>query len=513
MAEQSHQAASPASVAPNPVEGPRLPGGAHPPGSGPAAVIETHISVLFFVGDRVYKARKPVTTPFLDFSTRELRLADCQREIALNRRLAPDVYLGILDILDEQGRVRDHVVEMLRLPEQLRLASLVLDPACNPDHVLSVARRVAAFHAQAQRSAQIDTAGGIEHLQMLWTTNLAEISAFEGRFVSGELVSQLGRLALDYLAGRAPLFAQRVARGQIVDGHGDLLAQDIFCLPDGPRILDCIEFDERFRWGDVLYDTAFLAMDLEHLGRPELAARFLAAYREFAAEQHPKSLEHWYIGYRALVRAKIACLRAQQQGNDHDVGALLGIAERHLRACQVELVIVGGLPGSGKSTLAAGLGDALGWAVLRSDTVRGEIDGMGDSPLDGYPPDAGRYTPARREAVYREMLRRAEMLLRHGDSVILDATWLDPDARHRAGELASACSAGFRQLRCEVDMHALRRRIVARLAAGEDPSQATPAVLDHLAASAGLEWPDAVVIDTTRSPRQAVDQAMAALLP
>ncbi len=369
-----------------------------------ATVVETHISVLFFFGDRVYKVRKPVTTPFLDFSTRQARLADCRAEVQLNRRLAPDVYLGVHDVVDEAGAPVDHLVVMRRLPADRRLATMVADPSFDEAHLVAVARQVAAFHSRASRGQAIDLAGSVEHLSMLWSTNLEETAEFTGRFLDGDLLARIGRQALGYLDGRHRLIAHRVTERRTVDGHGDLLADDIFCLDDGPRILDCLEFDPRFRWGDVLYDTTFLAMDLEHLGRLDLARRFLAAYREFAAETHPDSLEHWYIAYRALVRAKIACLRADsgQAGAAQEAAAFLVQAGRHLDEAEIHLVLVGGLPGSGKSTLAEGLADTLGWAVLRSDEVRKNLAGLDTTESAGAAPFEGVYTGAFTAEVYRE---------------------------------------------------------------------------------------------------------------
>ena len=159
------------------------------------------------------------------------------------------------------------------------------------------------------------------------------------------------------------------------DGHGDLLAEDIFCLDDGPRILDCLAFDDELRWGDVLGDVAFLVMDLERLGHPDLARSLLADHGEFSGEHHPGSLAHLYVAQRALVRAKVAALRTSQTGSGKgpttpEVEALLGMAVGHLRRAEVRLALVGGLPGSGKSTLAGRMADELGWVVLSSDAVR-----------------------------------------------------------------------------------------------------------------------------------------------
>jgi aminoglycoside phosphotransferase family enzyme/predicted kinase len=476
-----------------------------------ASLVETHISVLFFFGDRVYKVRKPVTTPFLDFSTRELRLADCRREIALNRRLAPDVYLGVHDLVDESGAAVEHLVVMRRLPAQRRLAALIADPACDQTPLLAIARVLASFHSRAERSPAIDGAGDPAHLRMLWSTNLTETGAFADRFLDGALLHRVGRWALDYLAGRQRLFGLRVAQGRIVDGHGDLLAQDIFCLDDGPRILDCLEFADRFRWGDVLYDTAFLAMDLEHLGRADLAQRFLAAYREFSAETHPASLEHWYIAYRALVRAKIACLRAAAGDPTAaaEAAGFLAQSGRHLAQGQVRLVIVVGLPGTGKSTVATGLADRLGWELLCSDEVRKDLAGLGHAERAEAAPHQGLYTAQSRAAVYGELLRRAEVALGMGESVVLDATWLDPRQRAAARAVAERCRAGMDEVRCVLPLAAARERIRRRWAVGGSASDATAEVLDALAQQPAAPWPQARNVDTGRPAAVVIDEAVA----
>ncbi len=253
-------------------------------GDRAAAVAETHVSVLVFAGNRAYKLKKPVALGFLDFSTRQAREAACRREVEPNRRLAPDVYLGVADVSGPDGNPCDYLVVMRRMPAGRRLAALV-----------------------------------------------RAMAPLVGPVLEPELASRAG-LARRYLAGRGALLEHRAASGMVRDGHGDLLAEDIFLLDDGPRVLDCIEFDDRLRYGDVLADVAFLAMDLERLGAPRLAAQFLDCYREFSGHPHPASLMEHYVAYRAHVRAKVACLR-HQQGDGAAAGeaaALLSLAVRHL---------------------------------------------------------------------------------------------------------------------------------------------------------------------------------------
>ncbi|HVQ91821.1 MAG TPA: phosphotransferase [Mycobacteriales bacterium] len=240
--------------------------------------------------------------------SRERRLAACRQEVALNRRLAPDVYLDVVDIVGSDGAPCEHGVLMRRLPDDIRLATLVTAGADVRAQVRRVAELLAALHARSPRSARIDRAGLPESLRGLWEENLGVLAGYAGPVLDAPTLQRIRHRAHRYLIGRAALLAHRIRSGSIVNGHGDLLAEDIFCLPDRPRILDCLEFDDALRYGDVLADVGFLAMDLERLGAPGEAAAFLDDYRQASGTDHPVSLAHLYIAYRALVRVKIACL-------------------------------------------------------------------------------------------------------------------------------------------------------------------------------------------------------------
>ena len=305
-------------------------------------------------------------------------------------------------------------------------------------------------------------------------------------------------LACRYLDGRGPLFAERVSHGRAVDGHGDLLADDIFCLDDGPRVLDCIEFDDQLRLGDGLADAAFLAMDLERLARPDLAEMFLAAYREHAADTWPASLAHHHIAYRAQVRAKVTAIRAEQgaPGAAAEARELLDLAASHLDQAQIRLILVGGLPGTGKSTLAANLGDALGGVVLGSDVVRKELAGL--SP--GWPVaerfGEGIYSTAGTAATYRALLERARIALSHGETVLLDASWMHASWRDEARLVAATTSAHLVELSCDAPTVVTTSRLLRRAADGTDVSDATPQIATAMA-EAAPRWPTATSIDTS----------------
>lgn len=467
---------------------------------------ETHTSWVFFTGTRALKVLKPLRTPFLDNSTPERRRAACEAEIALNRRIAPDVYLGVSPVL-EHGEPADWMVVMRRLPADRRLSTLAGTPEFT-DRVREVARAVAVFHSGLE-PLRDEPGATAEGLLAWWEREVAETrDGPSGSYLRPDQLEEVGERARDHLAGRTGLLAARAAAGLVVDGHGDLLADDVFCLPDGPRILDCLAFRRDLRVGDVLADLAFLVMDLERLPGGTAAGRALVdAYDEFTGHHHPASLLHLFVAQRALVRAKVRGLRAAQAGAEADAApeaaAFLEQALRHARGATVRLVLVGGAPGTGKSTVARAVGEALGAAVLGTDELRDAVVEPGRSD---------RYAPGTVAAVYRELLREAGELLAAGMSVVLDATWTDDSLRATARQLARHHHTTMEELRCVLDPDEAARRVATRRASERPgPSEATPDVARRLAARAAA-WPEAVVIDTAPPAADVAATALAALV-
>jgi aminoglycoside phosphotransferase family enzyme/NAD-dependent dihydropyrimidine dehydrogenase PreA subunit len=359
-----------------------------------AQVRETHTGIVVLLGDKAYKAKKPITTDFLDFSTPDRRVRACEREVELNSRLAPDSYLGVGHFAGPQGGPAEPVIVMRRYGDSTRLASLVHDGEPVRQHLCVIADLLAGFHGEAARGPAIDAQGTVSTVMARWQQNLAELQRYADSVIPRASIGEAERLATQFASGRSVLFAQRISDRRIVDGHADLLADDIFCLPDGPALLDCLEFDDHLRYVDGIDDAAFLAMDLEFLGRKDLGDYFLDEYSRRADDPAAPALKDFYIAYRAGVRAKVDCVRVAQGHREAaaDAHRHMEIALQHLRAGTVVLVVISGGPGTGKTTLAHALAERLRAQVISTDDVRrqlrdeGSITGRPASSTPAYMP-------------------------------------------------------------------------------------------------------------------------------
>lgn len=474
-------------------------------------VAETHTGLVVLAGELAYKIKKPVVTDFLDFSDVAQRERACAHEVALNRRLAPDTYLGVGHFDAPGAAAPEPVIVMRRHPDERRLATLVRGGADITEHLDAIARVLTRFHAEAERGPAIDAQARVDAVAARWSENLDELAAYAaaGTYsLDPRAVTDIRRLVDDFIAGRAVLFARRISGRHIVDGHADLLADDIFCLSDGPVLLDCLEFDDRLRYVDVVDDAAFLAMDLEFLGRSDLAERFMSRYLHLSGDDAPASLRHFYTAYRAVVRAKVDCVRVSQgnPGAAGDACRHLDIAVAHLRRGAVALIMVGGGSGSGKTTLARALAEHLGALVISTDDVRAEM--VDRHEITGEPGVLGEglYSPDNVDAVYGAVLRRAHLGLCEGRTVILDGTWSDEHHRARAREMAAGAAAPMTELVCAASLDAAVSRIRTRTAT---TSQVTPEIATTLADRGGTGvWAGAHRIDTTRELSESVAAAL-----
>ncbi|EID18021.1 hypothetical protein MXEN_00180 [Mycobacterium xenopi RIVM700367] len=469
-----------------------------------AEVHETHTGLVVLVGDRAYKGKKPITTGFLDFSTQQRREHAFVRELELNRRLAPASYLGIAHLYSPWAGTEEPVLVMRRYPDSSRLATMVRSGQPVADSLAAIAEVLARFHENAVRDQSIDAQGELRAVQHRWQANVAEMADFVGTVVDPQSLKVIEELVSRFVAGRAALFNRRIAERRIVDGHGDLLADDIFCLPDGPEILDCLEFDDQLRYIDAIDDAAFLAMDLEFLGHKDFGQLFLDHYVRLACDSAPQSLKDFYIAYRAVVRAKVDCVRSAQ-GNPNataDASRHLDIALDHLRVGAVRLALVGGGPGTGKTTLARGLAERAGAVVLSTDEVRRELQRCGAIHGAAGVLNSGLYSDENVTVVYNELLRQAYDHLVNGRSVILDATWRDPGRRDQARQLAVQTYSGSVELMCTTPVRTAVQRVADRSAGSV--SDATPEIASALADEI-WDWPEAHRIDMSRPVSESVD--------
>ncbi len=454
-------------------------------------VIETHISTLFFTPDRVYKALKPIRTGFLDHTDPARRIADATTELTLNRRLSPDVYLGTADVR-ERDQLVDRLIVMRRLPDAQRLSARVTSPTFDDD-LRRVARVVASFHAGLPPVSEPMPLATADGLAGFWRSSIDEMAPFVGSLFDPDEYTEVARLAFDYLAHRTQLFDARREAGFVRDGHGDLIADDIFMLDGGPRILDCLAFADEYRICDVLADIAFLVMDVERLAGQTAARSLLRWYCEFTNEHHPPSLAHHYVAYRAHVRAKVAALRFQQ--GDRSAAAEARRHHRqacdHLRRSRVSMLLLGGGPGTGKTTLADSLSDVLGWATVDSDTLRKDMRGIAhhDHRVALHP---DLYGESATDDMYRQLIDHASSLLDAGESVIVDASWAREAHREAARLAAHRHGAQLIEIQCDLDPDLARERIRSRQRTGRGASDATTDLIGRSRDA----WPAAMPLDT-----------------
>jgi aminoglycoside phosphotransferase family enzyme/predicted kinase len=384
---------------------------------------ETHISWVFLAGDFAYKVKKPLRLPFLDYGTLERRHEMCREEIRLNRRLAPDYYLGVVAIVrrggtwllvpEEAPDAVEYAVEMLRIPAELTLERIVRTRGASADELDAVALRLADFHGAAPKPA--DPAASVTRLLEALAENHATLREVGSDQIPESRLLSAERFTDAFLAHwRTPL-EQRAARGLVRDGHGDLRAEHVL-LTEPVQVYDCVEFDPGLREIDVAADLAFLVMDLGRLGSWENAHRLSAAYRSGGGDPGPEQLLAFLAAYRAWVRAKVACLTpapATPPAELHRLGHRFA-----WRARLPFVLLVCGPAASGKSTLASRLADLSGLPHLSADATRKQLAGV--EPTERAGPE--HYSEEFSLRTYRALGEGAARALERHGGVIVDAT-------------------------------------------------------------------------------------------
>jgi aminoglycoside phosphotransferase family enzyme/predicted kinase len=462
---------------------------------GPTELCATHASWVYLARDEVWKLKRPVDLGFLDFRTVESRRRCCEEEARLNRRLAPDVYLGVEPVrrgargltVRGDGPVVDWAVHMRRLPDDGCATALLARGRLDADHLARLARRLATFHSAAY---EMPAAGEVATLRANVDENFASTERFVGDLLDQATLEGVRAFQLGWLAAHGARLHGRVAAGRVREGHGDLRLEHVYFPSSGPDaepvVIDCLEFSERLRCGDVAADAAFLAMELDAAGRPDLAAGFLARFAEASDDFGIYAVIDFYLSYRAWVRGKVAALLAvdpaappatrAEKRREAQARFALALTYARREAARPFVVAVAGLPGSGKSTLAAALGSALALPVVSSDLTRKALAGL--APTARGP--AELYSDASRDRTYDELLGRGGDVLGAGRSVILDATFSTRAWRAAAAALARQHGARFVLVERDEPPAVLRERLSHRR--GQPTvSDATDAELEQLA--------------------------------
>jgi aminoglycoside phosphotransferase family enzyme/predicted kinase len=486
-----------------------------PCGAAKAEWIQTHISHVFLTKDRVYKLRKSVRLPFLDFSSRALRNEDCLREVVLNRRLAPEVYLGVAPILSNDASVQvgrtgetpddaslEYVVVMRRLPSGHDALSMLDEARLELRHLEAVADRLQTFHAShglgvpAPWSAEA-WFDRIEAPVLACLESLAESKGLPTR-----RLESLRSKTVERLEALKPRFEDRRRHGRAIDAHGDLHLDHIWFDEgsDAPLIIDCIEFSDDLRRIDSASEVAFLAMDLRYRGHRDLAEAFLHAYASRVDDYDLFSTVDFFSAYRALVRAKVAALAAVQESiaTSQREKARASV-ERHVALAEAlfetpkptGLILLCGTVGSGKSTVARDLTASGHGIPIASDRVRKALAGIPATAHSTEGTDEGIYRPDRTENVYAALFERALPVLEGGRTAILDASFATRAHRDVAREWAAERGLPIRLIEIRCDPKVALSRLRERKRVGADPSDAGPDFLPISQArfEAPDEWP------------------------
>ncbi len=479
----------------------------------PVEMIETHISRIFLAGDRAYKMKRAVKLPYADFSSAEKRLATCRKEVELNTPTAPGIYLGVRAItlekdgrlaLDGQGIVHDALVEMRRFDQSLLLDHIATAGGLTPSMMTSLARAIVAYHRLAP---VVGTSGGAASMAAVLKVNEAGFAT--SHVFSTAEVEELTAAFERHLAQLAELLDRREQSGKVRRCHGDLHLRNIFLLDGEPCLFDCIEFNDQIATTDILYDLAFLLMDLWHRGHPELANLVMNRYLDETDEDDGFAALPFFIAVRAAVRAHVIATQAEDAGDraailTDEARSYFQLARSLLHHVPGQLVALGGLSGSGKTTLAEVLAPRIGLApgarIIESDRIRKAMHGV---PAETRLPQAA-YRPEVSAKVYQEMVWRARLILAEGGSAVADAVFDKQVNRRMIEEAAEEGHHPFSAFWLEADPALLWQRVAARVGS---PSDATVDILAHQLAheTGAVAWPR---LDATQPAARLADEIM-----
>ena len=455
-------------------------------------LIETHISWVILTGQFAYKIKKPVNFGFLDFSTLEKRRHYCDQELQLNRRLAPEIYLKVVAIsgskdkpsLKSSGKVIEYAVKMKQFPQAAQLDNMLASGRLNTDHIDAIAHMVAEFHQNTDVADDTMEYGRSNMIYHPVEENFTQIKAHLDTVVYAEKLVKLEQWCNAEFLRLKPYFEQRKQDGFVRECHGDMHLRNLLWLDDHAIAFDCIEFNSKLRWIDVISEVAFLVMDLHERKQLRLANHFLNTYLELTGDYEGLSALPFYLCYRALVRAKVNALRLEQKDLSaeekkttiSEFESYLDLAITYSQHRQSKVIIMRGLSASGKSTVSQRLLDSIGAIRIRSDVERKRLYGRGptDSAADNiesgiYSSDASTYT-------YKKLIELTSFIIKAGYSVIVDAAFLKHEQREAFQIVSENLGAHFTILDITAPAEVLRHRIRQRK---DDASDADLTVLEH----------------------------------
>lgn len=483
----------------------------HPQAAGKIDILETHISWVILAGDYAYKLKKPVNFGFLDFSTLEKRHFYCEEELRLNRRLAPDIYLQVVPVtgtpdcpaIDGTGPAIEYAVKMRRFDQDDLLSKMLTENRLEARYIDRLAAEVARFHRNIPVADTHSPFGTPEAVLEPALENFAQIRPL---LQCDEKTGRLDRLRTwteqEFVSHRDN-FAARKLGGFVRECHGDLHSNNMVLINEQVVLFDCIEFNANLRWVDVISEVAFVVMDLMERKRPDFAWRFLDDYLMLSGDYAGMTLLRFYLVYRAMVRAKVAALRAGQSGSREawlEYADYINLAETLRNIAKPFLVIAHGLSGSGKTTLCRGIQEHLGALRLSSDVERKRLFGLAPLDKSGSGIGSGLYTREASDRTYARLEQLARTVLAATLPVIVDATFIEKKRRDAFHQLAKEMDIPYCILDFQAAPDTLRARIAQRESASFNPSEATVAVLERQLVTqeplAVEESHDVMVIDT-----------------
>jgi hypothetical protein len=468
---------------------------AYPHAPGRVVHLETHISHVFLTGTRAYKVKKPLDLGFLDYSTLEKRRLACFEELRINRRLAPELYLDVVPItgraerpdVEGQGEAIEYAVKMVEFAQEDMLEQVLARGQLTAELIGAIADQVARFHASLPPAGADTDFGAPQDVMAPAMQNFEQLEPLLDSAKERTELDALRQWTQSQHAVLEELFARRKADGFVRECHGDLHLGNIVLVEGQVRIFDGIEFNPQLRWIDVINEAAFMVMDLVQRGRGDLAWRFLNAYLEHTGDYAGVRLLRYYVVYRALVRAKVAAIRAAQADLPaQQRGALSEKRRRHLalaHECAAQaraaLIIHHGLSGSGKTTASQTILEHIGAVRIRSDVERKRLTGLPAAARTGAGVGTGIYTVDWNRQTYARLASAAEDVVAGGCVALVDATFLRRADRDAFRALAARAGVPFAIAEFTASPAVLRSRIASREGARRDASEATLEVLEH----------------------------------